>query len=50
MNCQSNQQDHPTEDKACEILGKYKQELFTRKKNGETRTKRALDYFRMPKL
>ena len=27
-----------------------KQELFTRKKNGETRTKRALDYFRMPKL
>ena len=26
------------------------QELFTRKKNGETGTKRALDYFRMPKL
>ena len=27
-----------------------KQELFTRKKSGETRSKRALDYFRMPKL
>ena len=25
-------------------------ELFTRKENGETGTKRALDYFRMPKL
>ena len=29
---------------------KVQQELFTRKKNGETGTKRALDYFRMPKL
>ena len=27
-----------------------RQELFTRQKNGETRTKRALDYLRMPKL
>ena len=26
------------------------QELFTVQKNGETGTKRALDYFRMPKL
>ena len=26
------------------------QELFTRKKNEETGTKRALDYFSMPKL
>ena len=25
-------------------------ELFTKKKNGETETKRALDYLRMPKL
>ena len=29
---------------------KVQQELFTRKKNAETGTKRALDYFRMPKL
>ena len=29
---------------------KVQQELFTRKKNGETGTKRALDYFRIPKL
>ena len=26
------------------------QELFTKKKNGETETKRALDYLGMPKL
>ena len=36
--------------KADEILENVQQELFTRKKNGETGTKRALDYFRMPKL
>ena len=29
---------------------KVQQKLFTRNKNGETGTKRALDYFRMPKL
>ena len=29
---------------------KVQRELFTRKKNGETGTKRALDYLRMPKL
>ena len=29
---------------------KVQRELFTKKKNGETCTKRALDYFRMPKL
>ena len=29
---------------------KVQQELFTRKENGETGTKRALDYFTMPKL
>ena len=29
---------------------KAQQELFTRKKNGEMGTKRALDYFRMLKL
>ena len=29
---------------------KVQQELLTRKKNAETGTKRALDYFRMPKL
>ena len=29
---------------------KVQQELFTRKENGETGTKRALDYFGMPKL
>ena len=29
---------------------KVRQELFTRQKNGETGTKRALDYVRMPKL
>ena len=29
---------------------KVPQKLFTRNKNGETGTKRALDYFRMPKL
>ena len=29
---------------------KVQQEPFTRKENGETGTKRALDYFRMPKL
>ena len=29
---------------------KVQQKLFTRNKNGETRTKRALDYFRIPKL
>ena len=29
---------------------KVQRELSTRKKNGETGTKRALDYFRMPKL
>ena len=29
---------------------KVQQELFTRKKNGETGTKRTLHYFRMPKL
>ena len=29
---------------------KVQQELFKRKENGETGTKRALDYFRMPKL
>ena len=29
---------------------KVQQELFTRKKNEETGTKRALDYFSMPKL
>ena len=37
--------------KASEILEKkVQQELFTREKNKETGTKRALDYFRMPKL
>ena len=36
--------------KASEILEKVQQELFTRKENKETGTKRALDYFRMPKL
>ena len=29
---------------------KVQQELFTRKENGETGTKRALHYFTMPKL
>ena len=29
---------------------KVQQELFTRKKNGETGSKRALDHLRMPKL
>ena len=29
---------------------KVSQELFTKKKNGETETKSALDYLRMPKL
>ena len=29
---------------------KVRQELFTRQKNGETGTKRALDYLKMPKL
>ena len=29
---------------------KVRQELFTRQKNGETETKRALDHLRMPKL
>ena len=29
---------------------KVQQELFTRKKNRKTETKRALDYFRMAKL
>ena len=27
-----------------------KQELFTKKKNGETETKKAIDYLTMPKL
>ena len=29
---------------------KVQQELFTKKKNGETETKSTLDYLRMPKL
>ena len=36
--------------KQVKSLKKVQQELFTRKKNGETGTKRTLDYFRMPKL
>ena len=31
-------------------LKKVQQELFTRKKNEDTGTKRGLDYFTMPKL
>ena len=31
-------------------LKKVKQELFTKKKNGETKTKRALEYLRMSKV
>ena len=36
--------------KASEILENVQLEPFTSKKNGETGTKRALDYFRMSKL
>ena len=31
-------------------LKNVKQELFTKKKNGETKTKRALEYLRMSKV
>ena len=31
-------------------LKNVKQELFTKKKNGDTKTKRALEYFRMSKV
>ena len=31
-------------------LKNVKQELFTKKKNGETKTKRALEYFRMSEV
>ena len=37
----------------CEIFSDFEnvsQKLFTKKKNGETRIKRALDYLRIPKL
>ena len=33
-----------------EASEKVKQELFTKKKNGETETKKAVDYLTMPKL
>ena len=36
--------------KVSEILENVQQEPFTSKKNGETGTKRALDYFPMSKL
>ena len=35
---------------ASESCGKSLQELFTKKQNGETETKKAIDYLTMPKL